>query len=153
MYTVPLLPCTQDDYGVHGPKSGRVKCNLGAIYLAGGPDDKGTVIITTGQTHPSTAAALYPLLPALSEKQSHPDVSSATHIGSQKEETTGYDAPSKVKFVWDGQRRDGPGRVKAEVEVETGRETGEKGLIEKVGRLLHLWRPSSSADAMTAPYF
>jgi hypothetical protein len=47
---------------------------------------------------------------------------------------TGYDAPSKVKFVWDGQRRDGVGRVKAEIEVETGREKGEKGLIEKVSQ-------------------
>lgn len=90
------------------------------------------MIFTTGQTHPSATAALYPLLPALAAKQSHPDVSSATHIGAQKEETTGYDAPSKVKFVWDGQRRDGAGRLKAELEVETGREKGEKGLIEKV---------------------
>jgi hypothetical protein len=109
-----------------------VKCNLGAIYLTGGEGEKGTMIFTTGQTHPSTTAALYPLLPALAAKQSHPDVSSATHIGSQKEETTGYDAPSRVKFVWDGQRRDGAGRLKAEIEVETGREKGEKGLIEKV---------------------
>ncbi|KAJ9090655.1 hypothetical protein QFC19_009513 [Naganishia cerealis] len=150
---------TTDEYGVYGPKSGRVKCNLGAIYLSGGSDsEKGTIITTTGQTHlPSTAAATtaYPLLPALSEKQAHPDVSSATHIGAQKEESTGYDAPARVKFVWDGERRDAQGRVKGEIEVETGREKGEKGLIEKVDVLAeipYLVKKALSAVVGVKPY-
>ncbi|KAJ9118334.1 hypothetical protein QFC22_004248 [Naganishia vaughanmartiniae] len=141
-YLTPPFGRPQDDYGIHGPKSGRVKCNLGVIYLSGGGSSdsslKGPIITATGQTHLSTsltsttAAAAYPLVPALSEKQSHPDVSSVTHSDMQKDEMTGYPAPGSVKFVWDGERRDKAGRVKAQVEVQTGREKGEKGLIEKV---------------------
>jgi hypothetical protein len=135
---------TQDEYGIHGPKSGRVKCNLGVIYLSGGSSDsnssQGPVIAATGQTHlPASLTATgtaYPLLPALTEKQSHPDTSSVTHSDVKKDEQTGYEAPGSVKFVWDGERRDKEGRVKASVEVETGREKGQKGLVEKVRPLV-----------------
>ncbi|KAJ9126416.1 hypothetical protein QFC24_002155 [Naganishia onofrii] len=135
---------TTDEYGIHGPKSGRVKCNLGVIYLSGGSSDsnssQGPVIAATGQTHlPASLTATgtaYPLLPALTEKQSHPDTSSVTHSDVKKDEQTGYEAPGSVKFVWDGERRDKEGRVKASVEVETGREKGQKGLVEKVRPLV-----------------
>lgn len=135
----------QDDYGAQGAKSGRIKTNIGAIYLsARGPQP----IIVTGQTHPGG-------YPALST-----EVSRATHLSTAKDPLTGYEAPTGIRFEWEGDVREGSqgsagGRVKAELETPLSLEDGQGGLIEKVNVLAeipYVLRKALNAVAGINPY-
>src|SRR4051794_33678382 len=50
----PPAPDAQDDYGAQGPKSGRIKTNIGAVYIP----QLAQPLIVTGQTHPGGYPAL-----------------------------------------------------------------------------------------------
>ncbi len=70
------------------------------------------------------------------------DISRATHSGTYHDKHTGYEAPTALRFEWEGESRQKNGKIRAEVEVEVGQIEGEKGLIEKV---------STSALASSVP--
>jgi hypothetical protein len=115
----PPSHTAQDDYGAQGPKSGRIKTNIGAVYVP----KLAQPLIVTGQTHPGG-------YPALSMSTS---VSSATHTTTAHDDFTGYEAPTGIKFEWEGESNAvGGGKVTAVVEKPLSIEVGQGGLIEKV---------------------
>lgn len=132
---------TTDDYGAQGPKSGRIKTNIGAVYISSITPQP---LIVTGQTHPGG----YPTLST--------SVSRATHTSTAKDDCTGYEAPTGIKFEWEGDSRgEGGGRVRAELDLPLSIEEGKNGLIEKVNVLAeipYLVRKALSAVAGIAPY-
>lgn len=119
-HTLSRRRTLQDSYGAQGPNSGRIKCNLGAIYVSTSPTNP---LLVVGQTHPGG----YPALGT--------DLSKATHTGSELCKLTGYQAPTGLKYEWAGVGRGGEGKVSAELEVKVGTEEGKGGLIQKVGVL------------------
>lgn len=113
---------TTDDYGARGPKSGRVKCNIGAVYVKGKP------LIVVGETLPTGA---YP--------DSTGDVSRAIHTSVAPDAVTGYNGPTGLKFEFAGEAlTSGGGRASAEVQVATSVNDGEGGLIERVSVLAEI---------------
>jgi len=133
---------TTDDYGAQGPKSGRIKTNIGAVYIP----QLAQPLIVTGQTHPGG-------YPALSMSTS---ISRATHTSTAHDDFTGYVAPTGIKFEWEGESKavDG-GRVSAVLEKQLSIEDGQGGLIEKVNVLAeipYLVRKALSAVTGIAPY-
>jgi hypothetical protein len=133
---------TTDDYGAQGPKSGRIKTNIGAVYVP----KLAQPLIVTGQTHPGG-------YPALSMSTS---VSSATHTSKAHDDFTGYEAPTGIKFEWEGESNAvGGAKVTAVVEKPLSIEVGQGGLIEKVNVLAeipYLVRKALSAVTGIAPY-
>jgi hypothetical protein len=121
---------TPDNYGAKGPKSGRVKCNIGCIYSS----KLGQPLVVCSQTGPDAAVQAYKSLnPAASESG---EVCLATHVSTARDEETGYDGPTALKFEWQGAQIGEPTKqVKATLEVATSLEEGKGGLIEKVGRV------------------
>ncbi|ORY32787.1 oxidative stress survival, Svf1-like protein [Naematelia encephala] len=136
---------TTDGYGPKGAKSGRTKCSVGAVYstaLSTNP------IIVVGQTKHADPSAF----PTTST-----DVCSATHFGAAHDKDTGYMAPSAVEFQWEGDRRDGQGRLSAKVRTEegSGATVGKGGLMEKVDVLAeipYVIRKGLAAVTGTKPY-
>jgi hypothetical protein len=60
-------------------------------------------------------------------------VSSATHTATAHDDFTGYEAPTGIKFEWEGESNAvGGGKVTAVVEKPLSIEVGQGGLIEKV---------------------
>lgn len=120
---------TPDNYGAKGPKSGRVKSNIGCIYSS----KIGQPLVVCSQTGPDDAATVYGA--TRSEPVSSGDICRATHTSTAKDPETGYDGPTGLKFEWVGKQIGQPGKqVKASLEVETSMEVGKGGLIEKVCR-------------------
>jgi hypothetical protein len=136
-----LFPPGQDAYGAQGPKSGRIKCNIGVVYISSIAPQP---LIVTGQTHPGG----YPTLSTA--------ISRATHTSTAKDDFTGYDGPTGINFEWEADSRaEGGGRVRAELTVPLSVKDGEGGLIEKVNVLAeipYLVRKALSAVAGIAPY-
>jgi len=132
---------TPDAYGAQGPKSGRIKCNIGTVYISSIAPQP---LIVTGQTHPGG----YPTLSTA--------ISRATHTSTAKDDFTGYDGPTGINFEWEADSRaEGGGRVRAELTVPLSVKDGEGGLIEKVNVLAeipYLVRKALSAVAGIAPY-
>jgi hypothetical protein len=120
---------TPDNYGAKGPKSGRVKSNIGCIYSS----KIGQPLVVCSQTGPDDAATVYGA--TRSEPVSSGDICRATHTSTAKDPETGYDGPTGLKFEWVGKQIGQPGKqVKASLEVETSMEVGKGGLIEKARR-------------------
>ncbi|KAK8864504.1 hypothetical protein IAR55_001754 [Kwoniella newhampshirensis] len=138
---------TTDDYGPSGPKSGRTKVNVGAVYTSG---QEPVPFLITGQTH-SPASSEKPVYPTSSQ-----DVSSARHISPAKDKETGYAVPEGLEFKWEGDRRDGKGRISAISKQEkAGAVLGQGGLIEKVDVLAeipYVIRKGLAAVTGTKPY-
>lgn len=130
---------TTNAYGPKGANSGRVKTNVGAVYIAGKP------LIVTGETSPNgdgTYAA-------------SGSVSRAIHTGSAPDAVTGYDGPTGLRFEWEANSLQGDGRASAEVQVATSVNEGEGGLIERVSVLAELpaiVRKGLSAGMGLKPY-
>ncbi|WVO16105.1 hypothetical protein L204_103772 [Cryptococcus depauperatus] len=120
---------TIDEYGPKGSKSGRTKVNFGAIYST---KTSPNAFLVTGQTHvPPTSESPYPI--------PSKDISSAIHINPVKDFETGYHVPGAIEFIWEGDKRDGQGRISAKVAVEKqGKVLHEGGLIEKVDVLAEI---------------
>jgi hypothetical protein len=118
---------TPDNYGSKGPKSGRVKCNIGCIYSS----KLGQPLVVCSQTGPGQAAKDYGSLnPAALDNG---DVCRATHLSTAKDEETGYDGPTALRFEWQGKQVGEPSKqVKASLEVQTSLDEGKGGLVEKV---------------------
>ncbi|WWD17189.1 hypothetical protein CI109_101627 [Kwoniella shandongensis] len=124
---------TTDDYGPKGSKSGRTKVNIGAVYTSG---QTPVPFLITGQTHaPSNSSADdNPAYPTVNQ-----DISSATHLSPVRDKETSYAIPEGIEFKWEGDRRDGKGRVSADVKLEkAGQVLNENGLIEKVDVLAEI---------------
>lgn len=120
---------TPDNYGAKGPKSGRVKSNIGCIYSS----KIGQPLVVCSQTGPDDAATVYGV--TRPEPVSSGDICRATHTSTAKDPETGYDGPTGLKFEWVGKQIGQPGKqVKASLEVQTSMEVGKGGLIEKVRR-------------------
>ncbi|WRT66479.1 uncharacterized protein IL334_003438 [Kwoniella shivajii] len=115
---------TTDDYGPKGPKSGRTKVNIGAVYTS-----ESAPLIVSGQTHsPSATPDVYPTATE--------SISSATHISPIKDKETGYLVPSSIEYKWSADKVKGEGKVSAKLTQATaGAIVGEGGLIEKVNVL------------------
>jgi hypothetical protein len=120
---------TPDNYGAKGPKSGRVKSNIGCIYSS----KIGQPLVVCSQTGPDDVATVYGA--TRSEPVSSGDICRATHTSTAKDPETGYDGPTGLKFEWVGNQIGQPGKqVKASLEVATSMDVGKGGLIEKVHR-------------------
>jgi len=118
---------TTDQYGSKGPKSGRTKVNIGAVYTS----EQSTPLFVTGQTYNSPSATPFPKV--------SDDVSTATHLSTGADKETGYSVPLGVAFEWQGKRIDGKGQASAKVVVDKlGLNVGEGGLIEKVDVLAEI---------------
>lgn len=140
---------TIDDYGAKGPKSGRVKSNIGVIYSS----KLGSPLLVVGQTAPSPAADVYVSLHTNGAVQD--SVCRATHTSSGRDQETGYDAPLGLRYEWEGAASTEKGKVRAEVEVKTSLTPGEGGLIEKVNvlnEIPYLIRKALSSITGTKPY-
>lgn len=117
---------TTDSYGPKGPKTGRVKCNLGCIYSS----KLGQPLLVTSQTGPESVAAEYATI--YPKPAQTGEICRATHTKTGKDSLTGYDAPLAMKFEWEGKEQDKSTPIKADVEVQTSLNEGEGGLIQKV---------------------
>ena len=66
-------------------------------------------------------------------------MSSATHLTTARDSDTGYAAPTAIEFKWEGERRDGKGKMDARVRVDKlGMTVAEGGLMEKVDVLAEI---------------
>ena len=125
----------QDAYGPQGPKSGRTKVNIGAIYTS----TTSNPVFVTGETSSPSGGFENP----------SGDISSVTQTGNLKDNDTGYAPPGHIKFVWKS------GKAGAEVEAPQGINVGENGLIEKVDVLAeipYVIRKGLAAVTGTKPY-
>lgn len=115
---------TIDAYGRNGSGSGGVVVNVGSVVVGG------KLVAVTGETK-------WP-----DEKPSSDAVvkSRAEHIDAVLDPDTGYNKPSKIKYIWQGASAiiSAPGTVNAELEVDIGSPTKPKGLIEKVDVLAEI---------------
>ena len=136
----------QDSYGPTGPKTGRTKVNLGAIYVSS-KDPKPLLVV--GQTS-AAGATQFPTVHESSE------VSSTRHFTPVHDAQTGYEAPSGLEVVWSGENRDGKGKTSAKLVVDKlGTTVGEGGLIEKVDVLAeipYVIKKALSATTGIKPY-
>ncbi|KAH8086833.1 oxidative stress survival, Svf1-like protein [Filobasidium floriforme] len=141
---------TPDNYGAKGPKSGRVKSNIGCIYSS----KIGQPLVVCSQTGPDDAATVYGV--TRPEPVSSGDICRATHTSTAKDPETGYDGPTGLKFEWVGKQIGQPGKqVKASLEVATSMDVGKGGLIEKVNvlnEIPYLVRKALSSITGTKPY-
>lgn len=120
---------TPDNYGAKGPKSGRVKSNIGCIYSS----KLGQPLVVCSQTGPDEAAAIYGASKPAPVQSG--DVCRATHTSTAKDAETGYEGPTGLRFEWVGKQIGQPEKqVKASLEVQTSIDEGKGGLIEKVSR-------------------
>ena len=129
---------TPDNYGAKGAKSGRVKCNIGCVYSS----KLGQPLVVCSQTGPDAAVQAYKAMNVAGEKNvsSTGEVCLATHTSTARDEETGYDGPTGLKFEWQGAQIGEPTKqVKASLEVATSLEEGKGGLIEKVRKNRTAW--------------
>lgn len=112
---------TPDNYGRKRGGDGGVTVNVGNVTI-------GDHVVVTAETK----------WPDEQSSSSAAVMSRATHLDKLYDKDTGYDAPQKIQYSWQGPVAHSQESLKAELLVDVGAGEQSKGLIEKVDFLAEL---------------